>query len=116
MDARAGSLWHKIAGEAIPRNIPRHRGGPVWLYSPQFWATKAGVLFSNIHLPVSSPICTALSAVHPLLTLPSLCPQKKFKVMNLVRPQSVLLIFELQVKFVLWSGLIRQFYHEILLQ
>ena len=30
MDARAGSLWHKIAGEATPRNIPRHRGGPVW--------------------------------------------------------------------------------------
>ena len=23
-------LWHKTAGEAIPRNIPRHRGGPVW--------------------------------------------------------------------------------------
>ena len=22
-------LWHKTAGEAIPRNIPRHRGGPV---------------------------------------------------------------------------------------
>ena len=31
MDARAGSLWHKTAGEAIPRNIPRHRGGPVCL-------------------------------------------------------------------------------------
>ena len=29
MDARAGSLWHKIAGEAIPRSNPRHRGGPV---------------------------------------------------------------------------------------
>ena len=25
----AGSLWHKIAGEAIPRSNPRHRGGPV---------------------------------------------------------------------------------------
>ena len=22
-------LWHNTAGEAIPRNIPRHRGGPV---------------------------------------------------------------------------------------
>ena len=30
LDARAGSLWQKTAGEAIPRNIPRHRGGPVW--------------------------------------------------------------------------------------
>ena len=29
MDARAGSLWHKTAGEAIPRNSPRHRGGPL---------------------------------------------------------------------------------------
>ena len=24
---RAGSLWHKIKGEATPRNSPRHRGG-----------------------------------------------------------------------------------------
>ena len=29
LDARAGSLWHKIAGEVIPRNNPRHRGGPL---------------------------------------------------------------------------------------
>ena len=29
LDARAGSLWHKTAGEAIPRNSPRHGGGPV---------------------------------------------------------------------------------------
>ena len=29
MDARAGSLWHKIAGEAVPRNSPRHGGGPL---------------------------------------------------------------------------------------
>ena len=29
----AGSLWNKIAGEAIPRNNPRHRGGPVWIIS-----------------------------------------------------------------------------------
>ena len=29
MDARAGSLWHKTAGEAIPQINPRHRGGPV---------------------------------------------------------------------------------------
>ena len=25
---RAGSLWHKSAGGATPRNSPRHRGGP----------------------------------------------------------------------------------------
>ena len=31
MDARAGSLWHKIAVKATPRNSPRHRGGPVCL-------------------------------------------------------------------------------------
>ena len=31
MDARAGSLWHKTAGEAIPRINPRHLGGPVWV-------------------------------------------------------------------------------------
>ena len=29
MDARAGSLWHKRAGGAIPRSTPRHRGGPL---------------------------------------------------------------------------------------
>ena len=29
MDARAGSLWHKRAGVAIPRSTPRHRGGPL---------------------------------------------------------------------------------------
>ena len=29
MDARAGSLWHKTAGEVIPRNSPRHGGGPL---------------------------------------------------------------------------------------
>ena len=29
MDARAGSLWHKRAGVAIPRTTPRHRGGPL---------------------------------------------------------------------------------------
>ena len=28
---RAGSLWHKRAGVAIPRLDPRHRGGPVCL-------------------------------------------------------------------------------------
>ena len=33
MDARAGSLWHKTAGEVIPRNNPRHGGGPVWCIS-----------------------------------------------------------------------------------
>ena len=27
---RAGSLWHKKAGVAIPRINPRHRGGPLW--------------------------------------------------------------------------------------
>ena len=26
---QAGSLWHKIAGEATPRTSPPHRGGPV---------------------------------------------------------------------------------------
>ena len=31
MDAQAGFLWHKTAGESIPRNSPRHRGGPVCL-------------------------------------------------------------------------------------
>ena len=31
MDARAGTLWHKTAGEAIPWSSPRDRGGPVWL-------------------------------------------------------------------------------------
>ena len=30
-NARVGSLWHKIAGEATPRNSPRHSGGPVCL-------------------------------------------------------------------------------------
>ena len=30
-DARAGSLWHKTAGVATPRNSPRHRGGPLCL-------------------------------------------------------------------------------------
>ena len=29
MNARAGSLWHKTAGVATARNIPRHRGGSV---------------------------------------------------------------------------------------
>ena len=29
-----GSLWHKIAGEAIPRSNPRHRGGPLWCNLP----------------------------------------------------------------------------------
>ena len=29
MDARAGSLCHKTAGVATPRNSPRHLGGPV---------------------------------------------------------------------------------------
>ena len=29
MDARAGSLWHMTAGVAIPRNSPRHGGGPL---------------------------------------------------------------------------------------
>ena len=27
MDARAGSLWHKIACVVTPQNSPRHRGG-----------------------------------------------------------------------------------------
>ena len=27
---RAGSLWHKRAGVAIPRIYPRHRGGPLY--------------------------------------------------------------------------------------
>ena len=34
MDARAGSLWHKIFGETIPRSNPRHRGGPLWSRPP----------------------------------------------------------------------------------
>ena len=29
LDARAGSLWPKTAGEAIPQNNPRYRGGPL---------------------------------------------------------------------------------------
>ena len=35
MDARAGSLWHKTAGEAIPR----YRGGPLCLEGVSVMAT-----------------------------------------------------------------------------
>ena len=77
--------------------VPQH---PYWLF----------LLFAlpRLHWPES----TGLKALHPLLSA-HCSRQKKFKVMN---GRHRVLIFELQVKFVLWSGLIIQFYHEILLQ
>ena len=43
LDARAGSLWHKTDGEAIPRNSPRHRGGSVW-YDGLSWYNTGWLL------------------------------------------------------------------------
>ena len=49
MDARAGSLWHKTAGEAIPRNSPRHRGGPHCLRSAGGMVSYENTAYQESH-------------------------------------------------------------------
>ena len=47
LDARSGSLWHKIAGVLTPRNSPRHRVGPAWIRHVDFLETAEYLIVSG---------------------------------------------------------------------
>ena len=61
----AGSLWHKSAGGATPRNSPRHRGGPHWFLSCPGSALTPGTPMARRRTPALTRTSTLMTSRGP---------------------------------------------------